>query len=151
MVWTPLLGGAHALVDPHARVFDANIYHPAPAQLTGSENLFFLQVLLGPLYLLTGRPLVATAIVTFLTYPLAALAMAALLAASSSCARLFVAWVCGLVFAVRNLAGFRSTFTSCSIPIFSCHSPPWARFRARSAPGWKSALWLFAVLLGNLS
>ncbi len=146
MVWT-LSWVTHALVDPHARVFDANIYHPAPAQLTGSENLFFLQVLFAPLYLLTKRPLLATAIVTFLTYPLAALAMAALLV-RLGCSRL-VAWICGLAFAVGILR-IPLNFHVLQYPNLFLPLAALGAVRARSAPGWKSALWLFAVLLATM-
>ena len=104
-------------------------------------------MLFGPLYLLTGRPLVATAIVTFLTYPLAALAMAALLV-RLGCARL-VAWVCGLVFAVGILR-IPLNFHVLQYPNLFLPLAALGAVRARSAPGWKSALWLFAVLLATL-
>jgi hypothetical protein len=138
---------SHALLDPQARVFDANIYHPAPAQLTGSEHLFFLQVLFTPLYLLTGQPVLATGIVTFLTYPLGALAMAALLV-RLGCSRL-VAWICGLAYAVGILR-IPFNFHVLQYPNLFLPLVALAAIRARRAPGIGSAFWLFLILLSVL-
>ena len=139
---------SHALLDPQARVLDANIYHPAPAQLTGSEHLFFLQVIFAPLYLLTDQPVLAdSGIVAFLTYPLSALAMAALLV-RLGCSRL-VAWLCGLAYAVGILR-IPFNFHVLQYPNLFLPLAALAAVRARSAPGGKSALWLFVVLLSAL-
>jgi hypothetical protein len=72
---------AHALGTAPGTLFDANINHPAPAQLTGSDHLFSSQILFAPVYWLTGHPVLATGVVAFLTYPLAAFAMERLLRA----------------------------------------------------------------------
>ena len=138
---------SHALLDGQARVLDANIYHPAPAQLTGSEHLFFLQVIFAPLYLLTDQPVLATGIVAFLTYPLSALAMAALLV-RLGCSRL-VAWLCGLAYAVGILR-IPFNFHVLQYPNLFLPLAALAALRVRSAPGGKSALWLFLVLLSAL-
>jgi len=92
---------AHALADPTLAVFDGNIFHPAPGQLTGSTHLFAVQTLFAPIYLWTKEPLLSTAIVAALTYPLAAVLMTALLV-RCGCTRL-TAWLFGLVYAVGLL------------------------------------------------
>jgi len=80
VVWI-LAWVAHALAAAPAAVFQANIEHPAPAQLTGSEHLFSAQLLFAPLFWTTGSAVLATNLTVALSYPLAALAMQRLLRA----------------------------------------------------------------------
>lgn len=69
----------HALSTDPRGLFDANIFHPAPRMLAGSEHLLGFVPLAAPIYLATGNPVLAGNVVAFVTYPLAALAMYALL------------------------------------------------------------------------
>jgi len=91
----------HSLVNAPARVFDANINYPAPGQLTGSEHFFSTQLVFAPLLWLTGNPVLATNLVAFISYPLAAIAMERLLSALGYARP--VAWLAGLVFALGPL------------------------------------------------
>jgi hypothetical protein len=100
--WVWQLGWvAHAMATDPSGVLDANINHPAPAQLTSSEHLASTQLLSVPAIWLTGNPvLVANAIVWF-SYPLAAWATYRLLLALGCDA--LVAWTGGLVLALGPL------------------------------------------------
>src|SRR5262245_4225116 len=88
---------AHAMATDPWRVLDANIHHPAPAQLTSSEHLASTQLIAVPAVWLTGNPVLVANLVVLASYPLAALAMYGLLVALGCGAA--VAWVGGLVFA----------------------------------------------------
>jgi hypothetical protein len=92
---------AHALATDPAHILDANINYPAPAQLTGSEHFATSQLVFGPLYALTGNPVLAANLLIFLSYPLAAFAMQRLLV-RLDCGR-GPAWVGGLLFALGPL------------------------------------------------
>src|SRR5262249_30435829 len=50
---------AHAIATAPARLLDANINYPAPRQLTGSEHFATSQLVFGPVYALTGNPVLA--------------------------------------------------------------------------------------------
>lgn len=97
IVWV-LAWVAHALSTDPSGILDANINHPAPSQLTGSEHFLTAQVVFAPLFALTGNALLAANVTVFLTYPLAALAMQRLLLALGCASG--VAWVVGGLFAV---------------------------------------------------
>jgi hypothetical protein len=88
----------HALATDPSRVFDANISHPAPLQLTGSEHLFALQLVFAPLRALGCNAVLATNLTALLIYPLAAFAMERLLRALGFAGA--VAWTVGLWFAL---------------------------------------------------
>ena len=137
----------HALSDPSLSVFDANIYHPAPGQLTGSEHLFALQALFAPIYLWTKQPVLSTAIVACLTYPLAAALMTALLV-RLGCTRL-VAWLCGLVYAV-SLLRVPLNFHVLQYPNLFLPLIAIGIVQARDAPGLLRAWWLFVFSLAAL-
>ncbi len=77
VVW--ILGwDVHALLTAPLRLFDANIFHPAPGMLAHSEHLLGVVLLSGPVQLLTGNPVLAANVAALATYPLAAVAMYAL-------------------------------------------------------------------------
>ena len=100
--WVWQLGWvAHALATNPWGVLDANIHHPAPAQLTSSEHLASTQLVAVPAVWLTGNPVLVANLLVLLSYPLAALAMQRLLVALG-CAGI-VAWTGGLVFALGPL------------------------------------------------
>ena len=92
---------SHALVHDPAALVDAPINYPAPAQLTGSEHFFGLQLVFLPVWLATRNPVLALNAVLFLAYPLAALAMNRLLRALGVSRG--VAWIGGLAFALGAL------------------------------------------------
>lgn len=91
----------HALATTPSRLFDANVFYPAPAQLAGGEHFLSNQLVFAPLFLLTSNALLSANLVAFLSYPLAALAMQRL-AVAMGCTT-GVAWVAGLVFALGPL------------------------------------------------
>jgi hypothetical protein len=80
IVWI-LAWDVHALVTDPLHLFDANIFHPAPEMLAGSEHLLASTLLSGPIYLATRNPLLAANAAALLTYALAAVAVYALLRA----------------------------------------------------------------------
>ena len=82
-------------------MFDANIHHPAPHALTGSEHLASTQLLAVPAVWRTGNPLLVANLLVWSSYPLAAIVMRALLLALGCGAA--VAWTGGLVFALGPL------------------------------------------------
>jgi len=96
LAWT-----AHALVTQPAHLFDANIHHPAPHQLTGSEYFASSQLVFAPLFWLTHNAVLAASLGALLSYPLGALAMDRLLRAFGCSA--LAAWTGGLVFALGPL------------------------------------------------
>ncbi|HEY8514696.1 MAG TPA: hypothetical protein VIS07_04180 [Candidatus Binatia bacterium] len=143
VVWI-LAWVAHALATDPTSVFDANINHPAPAQLTGSEHLASAQILFAPLYALTDNALLAANLTVFLTYPLAALAMQRLLLALGC--GFSVASVVGLVFALGpyRLPGHLHLLQYTNLFL------PWVALavtRLRGAPDARHAL-LLALALG---
>ena len=100
--WVWQLGWvAHALATDPLRVLDANIHHPAPHALTGSEHLASTQLLAVPAVWITGNPLLVANLLVWASYPVAALAMRAVLLALGCGAA--VAWTGGLVFALGPL------------------------------------------------
>ncbi|HWP66519.1 MAG TPA: hypothetical protein VNO26_11450 [Candidatus Limnocylindria bacterium] len=80
IVWI-LAWVAHALVAAPARLFDAPIFHPVPRMLTGSEHLATSVLVSGPVYALTGNPVLAANLAAMSTYVLAATAGYALVRA----------------------------------------------------------------------
>jgi hypothetical protein len=68
----------HALLTAPWRLFQANIFYPAPLSLAYSENLLGYVPLFAPTYLATGNPVLALNLLVFLTYPLSAVATYAL-------------------------------------------------------------------------
>lgn len=100
--WVWQLGWvAHAMATHPSALLDANIHYPAPAQLTSSEHLASTQLVAVPAVWLTGNPILVANAIVLASYPLAALAMRALLVALG-CASA-AAWVGGLVFALGPL------------------------------------------------
>ncbi|MEW6273332.1 MAG: hypothetical protein AB1689_28980 [Thermodesulfobacteriota bacterium] len=63
---------AHAVWRSPLQLFDANTFYPAPLTLAYSEHLIGFLPLFGPLYWLTGNPILALNVTAFLTYPLGA-------------------------------------------------------------------------------
>ncbi len=92
---------AHALVTDPSRLFDANINHPAPAQLTGSEHFLSTQLVFAPTFALTGNALLAANVIAIASYPLSAIAMRQLLIALHLTPG--PAFLGGLVFAIGPL------------------------------------------------
>lgn len=62
---------AHAIGSP-LHLFDGNILFPAPLSLAFSEHLIGYLPLFGPTYWLTGNPILALGVASFLTHPLCA-------------------------------------------------------------------------------
>ncbi len=92
---------AQALATAPTHLFDAPFNHPAPTQLAGMDWFASSHLVSAPVYWLTGNPVLAANVLMLVSYPLAAVAMACLLAAMG-CTPL-VAWVGGLVFATGPL------------------------------------------------
>jgi hypothetical protein len=100
--WVWQLGWvAHAMATDPGSVLQANINHPAPAQLTSSEHLASTQLLSVPAIWLTGNPVLVANAIVWLSYPFAAWAMYRLLLALGCDA--LVAWTGGLVLALGPL------------------------------------------------
>jgi hypothetical protein len=74
IVWI-LAWDVHALTTRPLGLFQANIFHPAPDMLTGSEHFLGNALLAAPLQLATGNPVLAANAVVLATYILAAVAM----------------------------------------------------------------------------
>lgn len=89
---------SHALGTDPLSIFDANINHPAPAQLTSSDHFFSSQLLFAPPYALLGNPLLAANLAAWATYPLAAWAMQRLVLRIGGHAS--IAWIAGFIFAL---------------------------------------------------
>jgi hypothetical protein len=100
IVWA-LAWVSHALVAQPSHLFDANIFHPAPGQLAGSEHFASSQLLFAPVYWVTGNPVLATNVVAMVSYPLAGIAMDRFLLALGCSAG--PAWVGGLFFMLGPL------------------------------------------------
>jgi hypothetical protein len=66
---------AHALLTDPLHLFDANIFYPLPNTLAYSEHLFSTAILVLPLGLVTGEPVVAYNLSLLLSFPLAGLGM----------------------------------------------------------------------------
>jgi hypothetical protein len=92
---------AHALATEPTRLFAAPFNYPAPGQLADMEWFGSSHLVSAPVYWLTGNPVLAANVLGFISYPLAATAMACLLVALG-CGPL-VAWVGGFVFATGPL------------------------------------------------
>jgi hypothetical protein len=84
-----------------ADVFEAPIFHPAPAQLLGSELFASSLPLAAPFLAATGNATLAASGAALFTYPLAAIAMEALLLALGCIP--VAAWVAGLLFTLGPL------------------------------------------------
>jgi len=84
-----------------ADFFEAPIFHPAPGQLLGSEIFASSLPLAAPFLAATGNATLAASGAALLTYPLAAIAMDALLLALG-CVPV-AAWAAGLLFAMGPL------------------------------------------------
>jgi hypothetical protein len=95
-LWT-LAWVSHALVTDPIHVFDANIFHPARLTLAGSDHLLGTLPVAGPVYWLTGNPVAAVNAVVLTSFPLAALAAFALVAAATGSG--WGGLVAGLVYA----------------------------------------------------
>jgi hypothetical protein len=148
--WVWQLGWvAHAMATDPAHVLDANIHHPAPAQLTSSEHLASTQLVAVPAIWLTGNAVLVANLIVWLSYPLAALAMFRLLVALG-CEAL-VAWTGGLLFALGPLRVPANLevihFLNVYLPLAAL-----ALHRLRDAPVARRAAALFVVLgAGTLS
>ncbi len=92
---------SHALVTDPARLFDAPIFHPAPAQLTGCEHFASSQVVFAPVFWTTGNGVLAANCTAFISYPLAALVMERFVRQLGGSGQ--AAWLSGLVFALGPL------------------------------------------------
>ncbi|MBM4269009.1 MAG: hypothetical protein FJ144_20775 [Deltaproteobacteria bacterium] len=89
---------SHSLAVDPLGVYEANVGHPMPRALIGTHHLFSSQLLFGPIYAVTGNPVLSANLAAWITYPLSALAMERLLRALG--ARAGTAWVVGLLFAL---------------------------------------------------
>jgi hypothetical protein len=69
----------HALSGSPTRLFDANIFHPAPDGLAYSDHLLGHLVLTAPTQILSGNPVLAHQINLFLSFPLSGVAIYLLL------------------------------------------------------------------------
>jgi hypothetical protein len=76
-MWT-LAWISRAIVRDPLHLFDANIFYPARLTLAGSDHLLGTLPVAGPVYWLTGNPVAAMNVVVLASFPLFALAMAAL-------------------------------------------------------------------------
>jgi len=76
LAWT-----THALTTDPMRLFDANIFHPAPLTLTASEHMLGALPIYLPLALASGDPVWAHQATLLATFVLSALALAALVQA----------------------------------------------------------------------
>jgi len=65
----------HALTTAPTRLFDANIFHPAPLALAGSEHMLGHAPIFGPIYALSGNPVLAYQINLLLAFALSGTAM----------------------------------------------------------------------------
>lgn len=79
-LWT-LAWVARALARDPLGVFDANIFHPAPLSLAGSDHLLGTMPIAAPVYWATGNPVATLNAVVLLSFPLAGLAAGALVRA----------------------------------------------------------------------
>ena len=70
--------GWRGLVEHPLALFDAGIFHPAPASLAYSEHALGKQVLFGPIFGLTGNPVLAYQLDLWLCFGLSGAAMFAL-------------------------------------------------------------------------
>ena len=94
--WT-LAWVSHAVVTDPLHLFDANVFHPARLTLAGSDHLLGALPIAGPVYWLTGNPVAALNAVVLTSFPLAALATFALVAATTRSG--WAGLVAGLVYA----------------------------------------------------
>ncbi len=69
----------HALTREPARLFDANIFYPAPLTFAGSEHMLGYAPIFGPVYELTGNPLLANNVTILACFAFAGGGMFALL------------------------------------------------------------------------
>ena len=90
---------ARTLVRNPAQLFDPPIGFPAPAALTGSEDLLASQLLFGPLYAFIRNPVLAANVTALASYWLGGLAMFGLLRAWD------VSWMAALLGAVIGMLG----------------------------------------------
>ncbi|MFI4982081.1 MAG: hypothetical protein ACHQIO_17170, partial [Nevskiales bacterium] len=77
-IWI-LAWGWHALTTHPSTVFDANAFHPAPSVLALSEHMFGHLPIFGPIYALSGNPVLANQMDLLAAFVLSAAAMYALL------------------------------------------------------------------------
>lgn len=98
--WT-LAWVSHALQTDPSHLFDANLFYPAPGQLTGGEHFLSSQVVFAPLFWMSSNALWSASLLAWLSYPLAAWAMERLLRAYGC--RATTAWTVGLLFALGPL------------------------------------------------
>jgi len=112
IVWA-LAWDTHALLTRPWDLFDANVFFPAPRALAFSEHFLGYVPLFAPVYLVSGNPVVAANLTIFVTYPLCALAMAALVRRFASWPSAFVGGAlfafCGIRYA--NLHHFHQLGT----------------------------------------
>ncbi|MFQ5668418.1 MAG: hypothetical protein ACE5I7_18595, partial [Candidatus Binatia bacterium] len=78
IMWV-LAWDCHALATAPWRLFDANIFYPAPSALAGSEHMLGHLVIFGPVYGVSGNPVLANQINLLLSIALCGAAMYALL------------------------------------------------------------------------
>ncbi len=142
--WVWQLGWvAHAMATAPASLLQANINHPAPAQLTSSELLASTQLLAVPAVRLTGNAVLVANAIVWLSYPFAAWAAYRLLLALGCDA--VVAWTGGLVFALgplrvpANLEVIHYLNGYLALAALALH-------RLRDAPDGRRTIALFVVL-----
>lgn len=78
MIWI-LAWGWHALTTRAVGLFDANIYYPAPLTFAGAEHLLGNQPIFGPVYAVSGNPVLANQVNLWLIFALCGAAMYAFL------------------------------------------------------------------------
>ncbi len=74
-----LCWGHHALSSAPLDLFDANILHPAPSMLTGSEHMLGILPFFSPVYAISDNPVLGIQVAYLLSFALSGAAMYALL------------------------------------------------------------------------
>lgn len=71
--------GHHALSSSNVDLYQANILHPAPSMLTGSEHMLGLLPIFSPVYAISNNPVLGIQVTYLLSFALSGAAMYALL------------------------------------------------------------------------
>jgi len=134
---------AHILPREPARLFDPPVGYPAPAALTGSEHLLAMQVLFGPVYALTGNPVLAANVTALGSYLLGGIVM---LGCLSWWGFGLLAATTGAVATMFGLLQVPSDLHVVQHAPFCLPMLLWAAERAERAPSWRAITALAAAL-----
>ena len=138
---------ATSLLSSPTQIINAPIYHPTPAQLTGSEHFATAQLLFLPIHTLTGNPVLAANLTAMLTYPIAAFFMYLLMRMLS--ARAVPALIAGLLLALGRPNVPAHLHTLQFLPLFFPLTAITVS-RLRDAPSARRAFLLLAAYLAGL-